>query len=91
MVAFEGGNIIGDLGMPDRGDTLAKSDIASSIVLVMETCRLMHEEAAAVTGLESDQMRGIARGRFDAVSAGRLQAALRALEAWERGRSSFTT
>ena len=83
MDVLEDGNIVGDLGTPDRDCAVAKSDIASRIVLVMEACRLMHEEAAAVTGLEPDQMRGISRGRFNSVSADELQAALEVLEAWE--------
>ncbi|MER8571368.1 helix-turn-helix domain-containing protein [Mesorhizobium sp. M1409] len=82
------GNIFGDFGGSDRDCALAKADIASRIILAMESSRLMDEEAAALTGLERDQMRCIIRGRVvDGISAERMQAALEALEIWQRARA----
>ncbi len=57
-------NIFGDFDGSDRDCALAKADIASRIVLNMESSRLMDDEAAALTGLERDQMRCIVRGRM---------------------------
>jgi hypothetical protein len=82
------GNIFGDFRGSDRDCAFAKADIASRIVLTMESSRLMDEEAAALTGLKRDQMRCIVRGRVvEGISAERLQAALEALEVWQRARA----
>lgn len=84
------GNIFGDFGGSDRDCALAKADTASRIVLAIEASRLMDEEAATLTGFERDQMRCVVRGRVvDGISAERLQAALEALEVWQRGRALF--
>ncbi|MER8573361.1 helix-turn-helix domain-containing protein [Mesorhizobium sp. M1409] len=82
------GDIFDDFGGSDRDRSRAKTDFAGRIVLAMDTCRLMDEEVAALTGLERDQMRCIVRGRVvDGISVERLETALEALEVWQRARA----
>ncbi|HVL73624.1 MAG TPA: helix-turn-helix transcriptional regulator [Beijerinckiaceae bacterium] len=73
------GNVFADLGLPDAGDMLLKSQVALAIGDLMKERGLTQEAAARIMDVKQPDVSNLLRGRFRNFSLERLLRCLRAL------------
>lgn len=78
-VVASSGNVFGDLGFPNAGEELAKAQLASRIVDVIEQSGLTQAQAADILGIDQPKVSALARGRLEGFSTDRLFRFLNAL------------
>lgn len=78
-VARSTGNVFEDLGLPESGERLVKSEIASRIASIIERRGLTQVQAARVLGVHQADVSDLTRGKLSGFSTDRLFRFLTAL------------
>jgi predicted XRE-type DNA-binding protein len=73
------GNVFKDLGLKNPGERLAKTQLATQIMFILEERRLTQTEAGKLLGIPQPKVSHIYRGRLDEFSIGRLMRLLNRL------------
>lgn len=74
------GNVFADLGLPDAGGRLAKTELARQIGLLIRAAGLTQARAAARLGVDQPKVSALLRGRLKDFSTDRLLRFVTALD-----------